>query len=159
DIIADTSAIKVALQSGAIDLWSDLEPGVVKELQADPALHVTSSPLASIYTLPMQTRDALLGDARIRRAVSLAIDRKALADALLSGAVPGSGAMVPAGSRYYGAVEQSGPGYDPAAAQALLAEAGYHGQPLVILTNRQDQVMQDTAIYVQAMLQAIGINA
>lgn len=159
DIITDTAATKVALQSGALDLWAGLDPSVVKELQADPALQLTSSPLSSLYTLPMQTADPVLQDPRIRRAISLAIDRKALVDALLGGAVPASGAMVPAGSRYYGPVEQSGPGTDLDAARTLLAEAGYHGQPIVILTNRQDQVMQDTAIYVQAMLQAVGINA
>lgn len=159
DIISDPSAVKVALQAGALDLWPDLEPSFVEELQADPALHVVSSPLASIYTLPMQSTDPVLRDTRIRRAISLAIDRQALSEALTGGAVPASGSLVPAGSRYYGEVEASGTGFDPAAARALLAEAGYRGQTIVIMTNRQDQIMQDTAIYVQAMLQAVGINA
>jgi len=109
--------------------------------------------------LALQTRDPVLRDPRIRRAISYAIDRKSLSDALFEGRAIVSSSLIPATSRFYGPIEKTGAEYDPDKAQQLLKEAGYHGQRIVIQTNRQIAYMSDTAIYVQSMLKAVGINA
>ena len=159
NIIPNSQVAKAALLSGQIDVWPEIEPSQVKEIEANPSVKITTSPVASIYTLALQTRDPVLRDPRIRRAISYAIDRKSLSDALFEGRAIVSSSLIPATSRFYGPVEKTGAEYDPDKAQQLLKEAGYHGERIVIQTNRQIAYMSDTAIYVQSMLKAVGINA
>lgn len=159
NLIPDAQSTKVALVAGQVDVWADVDPSQLKDVMASPAVAVSWAPIASIYTLPLQSRDPLLQDVRIRRAVSYAINRQALSDALFDGRAPVSASLVPTTSRNYGPVEKSGAEYDPDRARALLKEAGYKGERLVIQTNKQNAYMADTAIYAQAMLKDVGINA
>jgi peptide/nickel transport system substrate-binding protein len=159
NIIPSSQVARAALLSGQIDVWPDVEPSQVKEIEANPSVKITTSPVASIYTLTLQTRDPVLRDPRIRRAIAFAIDRKSLSDALFEGRAIVSSSLIPATSRFFGAVEKTGTEYDPERAQQLLKEAGYRGERIVIQTNRQNAYMSDTAIYVQSMLKAVGINA
>jgi len=48
---------------------------------------------------------------------------------------------------------------DPAKAKRLLAEAGYKGQPIVLLTNKDYSSMYNAALVVQEQLKGVGINA
>jgi len=65
-----------------------------------------------------------LRDPRVRRAISLAIDRKALVAGVLDGAGVPAGQMLPEG--YFGASEiLPPPVFDRASARQVLAEAGY----------------------------------
>jgi peptide/nickel transport system substrate-binding protein len=63
------------------------------------------------------------------------------------------------GSAWRTATHDEFPAYDPARARALLREAGYRGEPVVIQTNRHYPNMYDNAVMAQALLQAVGINA
>jgi peptide/nickel transport system substrate-binding protein len=159
NIIPNSQVARAALLSGQIDIWPEIEPSQVKEIEANPSVKITTSPVASIYTLTLQTRDPVLGDPRVRRAIAYAIDRKSLSDALFEGRAIVSSSLIPATSRLYGPIEKTGTEYDPDKAQQLLKEAGYHGERIVIQTSRQNTYMSDTAIYVQSMLKAVGINA
>jgi peptide/nickel transport system substrate-binding protein len=51
------------------------------------------------------------------------------------------------------------PAYDVEKAKALLAEAGYAGQVLKIQANQKYEEMYTSAVTIQAMLVAAGINA
>jgi peptide/nickel transport system substrate-binding protein len=48
---------------------------------------------------------------------------------------------------------------DPAKAQQYLAQSGYHGEPVILLTNKDYPPMYNSALVMQQELQAIGINA
>jgi peptide/nickel transport system substrate-binding protein len=48
---------------------------------------------------------------------------------------------------------------DPALAKKLLAESGYHNEPVVLLTDKDYAPMYNSALVMQQELQAIGINA
>lgn len=69
------------------------------------------------------------------------------------------GSLVPTTSRYYGAAQREEIAYDPVRAAQLLRQGGYRGQPVTITTNSQFGLMKDTAILLQAQLQAAGMNA
>lgn len=69
------------------------------------------------------------------------------------------GSLVPTTSRHYGAVEREEVAYDPTRAAQLLRQGGYRGQPVTILSNSQFGLMKDTAILLQAQLQAAGMSA
>jgi peptide/nickel transport system substrate-binding protein len=65
-----------------------------------------------------------LGDQRVRQAISYAIDREGIRDAIFFGGGLATTAWFPEGSPYYSA-EVDEVGYDLDMARALLAEAGY----------------------------------
>jgi peptide/nickel transport system substrate-binding protein len=48
---------------------------------------------------------------------------------------------------------------NPARARELLREAGYHGEKVVLLTNRQFPVMYNTSLVMAEQMKAAGINA
>jgi len=158
-IIPDSSSAKAALEAGNLDLLWAVDAVWLPELREFPKLATSSRPSASVYILPMQSADPVLKDKRVRQAIAMAIDAKSMAQALTDGAAVPSASLIPVSSRHYGAVEKTGPAYDPEAARKLLAEAGYKGEKIVIVTNRQYAPMGDTGIFVQGLLQAAGINA
>ena len=47
----------------------------------------------------------------------------------------------------------------PAMAKRTLAQSGYKGEPVVLLTNKDYPAMYNSALVMQQQLQAIGINA
>src|SRR5690606_37000035 len=64
------------------------------------------------------------------------------------------------GSAFHSKLHDQGYQYDPAKAKQLLQEAGYKGQELVIQANKRGHVPSyQAAVMVQAMLQAVGVNA
>ncbi len=49
--------------------------------------------------------------------------------------------------------------HDPALAKKYLAEAGYKGEPVVLLTDKDYPPMYNSALVMQQQLEAVGINA
>lgn len=98
-----------------------------------------------------------LKDVRVRRAISLAVNRAAIAERLFNGEANPAGNLLPPGG--YGVSDRPVDAYDPEAAKRLLAEAGYaEGFKLTIHAPsdrypRAEQVVQAVA----AMLQRVGI--
>jgi len=64
-------------------------------------------------------------DARVRRALALAIDKNRLVERITRGGEQPASHLVPLGTAHY--VSPPGLGYDPALARKLLAEAGFPG--------------------------------
>jgi len=158
-LIPDPSAARLALQAGDLDVLQEIEPTIAKELQSAPGLTIRHAATAGLNTVLIRATDPVLADARLRRGIAMAIDAEGLRDGLYAGYGAPAPSLVPASSRHFSTVQQKGFGYDPAQATALLKQGGYRGQPVTITTNTQFGLMKDTAILVQAMLQAAGVNA
>lgn len=159
-LIPDGAAARAALLAGDIDLLPDFDTeSDADELASHEGIRVTRAGTLGASGILLQTADPLLGDVRIRRAIAMSIDNAALAKAVGGEAVRYNPSPIPVVSRAHTAVQDQGYAYDPAAARALLEEAGYKGQEIVILTNQRYRAMYDTAVVAQAMLQANGINA
>ena len=122
--IPDNNTRLTALRSGDIN-WMDGVPcEEIAACRADAKLKVWSAPGFNVGYLAINTERKPFDDVRVRRAVSLAIDRKRLVDALYYGsAVPAVHPLPPGSLGYDGSVPL--PAADPAKARALLAEAGY----------------------------------
>jgi peptide/nickel transport system substrate-binding protein len=111
----------------------------------------------------------ILADARVRRALTHAIDRHDLVDGLFGGhAVPGSSPIV---STLWAHDPRAALPYDRERAAALLAEAGWtrrgpggllerDGRPLQIqvIVNADNQVRRDALARVAASLAALGVR-
>ncbi len=91
-------------------------------------------------------------DVRVRRALSLAIDRKILAKTVLQGSRPDAHSITPPNIGGYHSSTQVSANLDQA--QQLLAEAGYangEGLPTLELMVRNDEIMPRLAEAIQAM--------
>lgn len=96
----------------SVDLMKRIDPG---KLRQEPYLGT------DFYRF--NTKRKPLDDVRVRRAISMAIDRKALCDNVFRGSIPAYGITPPMGD--YDPPHDAD--YNPAKARALLAEAGFPG--------------------------------
>ncbi|ODU01585.1 MAG: hypothetical protein ABS81_20310 [Pseudonocardia sp. SCN 72-86] len=157
--VTDPQSRALALQSGDVQFTEGLPNASIGQLKSAGA-DVVQYPGARTVELLLNQSAAPFSDVRVRRAVTAAIDRPALAAQVLNGAAePASdlfGAAVP-----WGATAPP-PAADPAAAARLLTEAGYGpgGKPLNVrlwtFPNRPELPVLATAI--QAMLAKAGIT-
>ncbi|MBI0435877.1 ABC transporter substrate-binding protein [Roseomonas sp. KE0001] len=158
-LIPDPSAARVALQAGNLDVLQEVDPTLAKELEAAPGIRVAHSPTAGLNTVLIRASDPVLADARVRQAIVAAVDAAGMRESLYAGfGAPGT-SLVHTTSRFYTNVQKGEIGFDPARAATLLRQGGYRGQPVTITSNSQFGLMKDTAILLQAQLEAAGINA
>jgi peptide/nickel transport system substrate-binding protein len=157
-IIPDSSASKAALLSNSIDLIPDIDEADAQELKSKPGITVSSSPTLGVVGILIQTKDPLLSDVRIRRALALSLDHQELVKAVAGEGVAYNASPIPTASGFHGAVQKTGYKRDLATAKKLLAEAGYKGQPIKLLTNKRYNSMYEMAVLVQAMAAEAGIK-
>lgn len=158
-IVPDDSTAKAALLRGDIDIIEDLSYNDVPVLKKEASVKVAYAPVMSMTGILMQTRDPLLSNPKLRQAIAHAVDYTQLAAAVTEGLAGANNSVVPQASPYYGPVQKQGWKYDPALAQKLLAESGYRGQELSIIATKRYPQAYNSAVLVQAMLQAIRVNA
>ena len=155
----DDNLRATALRAGDADLiedlpWEDIEPA-----SHDPRLNVQSVNGAFMF-MGFNVNKGPFADARVRRAVALAVNRQDV----LKGAFSGKGAAlyglpIPEDSRFYDKDSAIQWPYDPAQAKRLLAEAGFpSGFSTSLLTTTSPQMHADTSVVVQQSLAAIGIQ-
>jgi ABC-type transport system substrate-binding protein len=98
-------------------------------------------------------------DRRVRQAIYQAIDIEAIRTGIMKGYAVPAGIIVEPGVNGYAPELDARPPYDPAAAKALLAEAGYPGGFEVALDCPSDRYRNDVAICraVVEMLGRVGI--
>lgn len=138
--ISNDAARVAALSSGAVDLIDTVPPADVPRLAADPNFTVISEPSGRVIYLGLSMRDDtapgvtdLAGqpltanpfrDARVRKAISLMIDRGLIVDRILGGSgVPAGQIAAPGLLGHVPELAADTP--DVEQAKALLAEAGY----------------------------------
>lgn len=118
------------LASNDFDLIADVPADQFDAVTRDPDLEIVGGTIASLRVVKFDTRNEVLKDKRIRLALSLAVDREAIVQALWQGkvAIP-NGHQLPSFGPLY---DPSRPAYryDPEEAKRLIAEAGYKGEPI-----------------------------
>jgi len=157
--IADPSAQVAAMLAGDVDaLPTFASPENVKQFQADPRFTVTVGTTEGETILAMNNKRKPFDDIRVRRAISYAIDRKAIID----GAMYGFG--TPIGSHF--APHQ--PAYidltgvyphDPEKAKALLKEAGFANGLEMTLKLPPPAYARRGGEIIAAQLAKVGIKA
>ncbi len=158
-LIPDESTRLAAVQQGTVEAaW--FSDGTIAD-QAEAAGYLLGE-VAYTQSLPIyiNPESGPLSDVRVRRAVSLALDRQALVDVAMFGHGKVS-TVVPAGDPMAPPVDADTPHYtrDVAAAKALLAEAG-QPNPQVTLSYFGDVVQAQHPIYevMQQQLAEAGIT-
>lgn len=128
--IPELSARITGLRNNELDLVTNVPPDQLASIEADRALKVEGLVTPLFHVVIFNTQNPRMANPKLRQALSLAIDRATLNEALWQGK-----AVVPSTHTY----PQFGPlympelatfKYDPARAKALLKEAGYDGFPI-----------------------------
>lgn len=174
--IPNSGARTAALLSGDVDLI-DVPPAPdLPRLQADPKLHVVSTQGLRLIFLALDfahagevaditdnaggrlAKNPLL-DLRVRQALSVAINRAAIAERVMGGTAAATGQWLPPGTFGY-APNVKPPEYAPEKAKALLAAAGYPAGFKLVLHTPNDRYPNDaaTAQAVAQMWSRVGVQ-
>jgi peptide/nickel transport system substrate-binding protein len=157
-VIPDAATTKTALLSGAVDVAEVLDSDI-PELSKVPSLVVKTTATGSKQVILFQTRDPLLGNPKIRRAMALALNLRQLVGAVSSGLASPNASVIHASSPYYSQAQHQGYAYDPAQARKLLKEAGYKGEPIKLITNKRPaRPSFNIALIAQQMFREVGLN-
>lgn len=159
--LPSSSGLLVALQNGRVDLALLSRPQDIQQVQGRPGLEVRSFPSLVQKSLDLDCDLPQLRDVRVRQAVALAIDKRAVLRAAYEGHGQVLGTMVPGMQEAWGLpldqVAHQQP--DPARARALLAEAGAANLQVDLTTIAGYDWMDPAAVTVAEQLRAVGIQA
>ena len=157
--ISDPAAAYAAMKTHSVDLFPDYPaPENLAQLRADPTLRVTTAPSEGEVILALNNRQGPLRDVRVRRAISYALDRRAIIDGAMFGYGQPIGSHFPPQNPDYVDLTGLYP-HDPAKARALLAAAGFpHGFALTLKLPPPAYARRSGEI-VAAELAAVGIRA
>jgi peptide/nickel transport system substrate-binding protein len=121
--IVDVSAREQALVTGAIDIASTPSPDNSAILEQQ-GFTLVKGQVPTVYVIWLNMKEKPLQDVRVRRALSMALDRDGLATKLRLGQAIPAYSMLNIGGPGYDPDYTCNP-YDPAKARELLKEAGY----------------------------------
>ncbi len=166
-VAGDPASAALAFEAGEVDMVINYPETDFARIQETGALGF-AAPTARLYFYTVNAKSGPMSNPLIRQAVSMAIDRQGVVDAVLSGVggVPAE-TVFPEGKGW--AADLSVP-YDPVKAEELLAEAGavkedgrwmLDGEPLEIdiVTYSSRAALPPTAELTQAFLASIGVQA
>lgn len=165
-----------ALLAGDVDVIEQIPTSDLARLRRDPRVTVTEIPsLRTVYMAPDYSRAGAppgvtdnagqplaanpFKDARVRRALSLAINRDALVERVMEGAAQSTAQWLPPGAFGYNPNIRPDP-FDPDAARRLLAEAGFPEGFRLTLSSPNDRWPNDARLAqgVAQMWTRIGVR-
>jgi len=173
--IPNDAARVAQLKAGQVDLIVRVPASDVPMLERDPKITVVRQATVYVFNMELDMRDRSpqvaakdgsplaknpMQDPRVREAIDLAIDRKALAEIAMEGlGTPANELVTPTIFGYSRKVPAAR--HDPARARQLLAEAGYPNGFRVTLSFTSDRLPGDRQVgtSVAQMLAAVGIDA
>ncbi len=154
--VHDENTRALRLEAGRSDVALNLvSPTLLPALAAQAGLSIRARPGANLTYVVVDEDRAFLGDVRVRRAISLSIDRAMLCKTLFDGhARPASGLIAPS---HWAHAELAELPFDPNAARALLGEAGAQHLHLTLLTSTE-RLRGDVARVVAQELGDVGVD-
>ena len=120
--VPDENARVALLEKGTIDA-AGIVPKLADRVRANGDYNVLEIPTADARTLALPTRDPVLRDPAVRRALSFAVDREQLVEGALAGAGEPAYGPIMKGHWAYSPVAETP--YDPAEAERRLDAAGW----------------------------------
>jgi peptide/nickel transport system substrate-binding protein len=172
--VPEQTTLLTELLTGAVDFYLGTNPAHAVRIAASPRARLDTSPGRQWNWIAWNERRPMFADARVRRALTMAVDRRQIVDALLMGyGAVGRASVTPGHWAFDSTDVKTLLPYDTTAARRLLAEAGWQdrdgdgvledaaGHPFrfTLKTNDGNQVRKDVTEMVQAQLARIGVRA
>lgn len=160
----DTNAALARYRAGDFDMVMEFPSAQTEQLIREMKTEAKLTPSLLTYYLALNTRDPKLADRRVRRALSLAVDRDTLVSKVVrGGALPTATFVPPATANYTPPVlDLDAAPYETRVkeAQRLLAEAGYGpGHPLrLTYAYTANQELRRIAVVIAAMWKRAGVE-
>ncbi|MFE2126514.1 ABC transporter substrate-binding protein [Streptomyces amritsarensis] len=163
--VEDVAARTNAFLSGAADGGYMVAPATIGQLRSGAKGSVLFGPNTAASNLAVLDFGGPLGDVKVRKALSLALDRKNIINAAAGGigvpakapAARGAWALAPEKTAaLYDTLPE--PGYDIGAAKKLVQEAGAAGRKITLVTSTLAPEISVVANAVQAAGREIGLN-
>ena len=161
NFVSEAGAHEAGLRSGRFDMVDNVPLEMKESLEKEKGFTGTVIKPFSWINMMVNHHNAPMNDLKVRRAVQIGLDQ-----GLVMLAAVGNPSMIrlspgiafdeqvwtsKEGAQYYA-------NNDKAQAKKLLAEAGYKGEPITMLTTRTIDYMYKSAVVVQQELQGIGMN-
>ena len=156
-----TQAQELAFRAGQLHTTWDVPLAKVAAYRRDSPELLRVEPYFESYFIRFNTRHPVLRDARVRRALALAIDREAISRAVFQGTRAAASSFTPPDCGGYNARARITTDVD--AARALLAEAGFpagRGLPVFPVQVQNDSTYPRIMEAIQAMwLKELGVRS
>lgn len=170
--ITEQTTLLTELLTGGIDVYVGAQPDQAERIQADTALQLLTFQHREVNFVAYNARRPQLADKRVRRALTMAIDRVGLVQSVLRGYGQVVKTTVPPTHWAYDPDALPDIPYDPAGARRLLDQAGWRdrdgdgvrenaaGTPLsfTLLYNTGSRQRQSFAELIQAELAEVGVD-
>ena len=155
--VPEASVRMANLVASQSDIMEQVPPESFDIFGRAPGIIAGSGPSTRRAFVAFNCTKPPLDDARVRQAISFAIDRQAIIDTVLSGkGLPGNGSSIPPSMDNYNA-DADKYNYDPDMARALLSEAGAEGIKLELMAGSL-KFLADTVTLIKPMVEAVGIE-
>ncbi len=158
-VVQDDTARVLQLEGGNVDIAIDVPYNQVQVLSRFPGVKGHTSELWGLATIVLNQRDVpALRDKSVRQAMSYAIDRQAIVDAVLSG--QGTPALSPwYGVDLPGYTDKYAQRFDLQKAKDLMAASAFpDGFDVDLTVVAGDTVAMETAVILKDELSKIGVN-
>jgi peptide/nickel transport system substrate-binding protein len=158
-VLPEESARLDAIRTGEIHLTPIADPLTVQSAEQSERVEVLEQDTTDYYLLGLNCAEPPFDDPKVRRALSLAIDRQAIVDGVLSGYGQVTGPIVPTMGDWAQPVEQL-PTYnvDREKATALLEETGASDLSFTILVGSLYREFAGIAAAIRDQLAEIGVT-
>ena len=153
--VAESSAQRLLLEQGDIDVARNLTPTDVESVHSVKGITVQDEPRGRILYMGLNQKDPVLSNPAVVEAMKHLVDYDGIANSFLKGMFVPHQAFLPQG--YLGALEEKPWTYDVAKAKALIEEAGMTGK--TITTKVRDlREYVDVAQALQASMAEAGLT-
>jgi len=159
-IVTEPGARVAGLKTGELHGVEDLPTKSLPDLKKDSAITVLPLNNWWIQTASPNVSNAPTDNLMVRKAIQAALDMDEIMDAASDGNYRlNVGFQYPNQPSYTDAGKETYNLRDAALAKKYLGQAGYKGEPVILLTNKDYPPMYNSALVMQQQLQAVGINA
>ncbi len=152
----ESSAQRLALEAGDIDIARNLEPGDLEALTKNPDLASASAPKGTVYYVSLNSKNENLKKPEVQEAFKYLVDYDAIGSTLIKGIGEIHQTFLPTGQ--LGALNENPYKFDVAKAKELLAKAGLKDGFSVTMDVRNTQPVTGIAESMQQSLAQAGIK-
>ncbi|UWQ16430.1 ABC transporter substrate-binding protein [Jannaschia sp. M317] len=154
----DAAGSTAALLAGEVDLMLEVQPTDYERIAAADGIEGLRTPSGRFLDVVMDTQVEPWSDPRVRKALSMSVDREAMVELVAEGfGTPGNDSPVNSAYAYFS--DGAPKTYDPEGAKALLAEAGYpDGLSLELVASEKPGYRSAMAVVLREMAKPAGFD-